>query len=117
VRRERMHDLFLTEEEYRVLAVLKRCRGKKQAIGKRELAKVLGMDERVVRRVIKALIEEHGIPVGSDYARGYFIVSAPEEVEETYETLKHHALSILKRAAVLKRISLKRLLGQLEVEL
>jgi len=112
-----MHDLFLTEEEFSVFAVLRRRKGKERAIGKKELAKILGMDERMVRRVIKALIEEHGVPVGSDYVRGYFIVAAPEEVEETYQTLKNHALSILKRAAVLKRISLKRLLGQLEVEL
>jgi len=112
-----MHDLFLTVEEHKVLEVLKRRKGKKNAIGKRRLSEILEMDERVVRKVIKELIEKHGVPIGSDYSHGYYIVSEPEEVEETYNTLKSHALSILKRAATLKRTSLKRLLGQLEVEL
>ncbi len=109
----------MTEQQERVYSVLCQRSGKKNAIRIRYLAKMVDLPEREVRDIVTALILVFRIPVGSSYnvkKPGYYIISTIEEAEETYNTLKHHAIQILRRAAVVKRITYPELIGQLILE-
>jgi len=109
-------DLFLTTEEGLVLSKILHHKGKQNSVSRMELSLLTGLDDRTIRQAIKDLIEEHGQPIGSNYAGGYYMIADREELKKTYETLRGHALSILKRAAKLRKISLPELLGQLTLE-
>jgi hypothetical protein len=109
----------MTAEQKLVHSVLENCRGKDRAIRVQDLASATNIPEREVREIVTALILVFHIRIGSCYSGkhpGYYIICTPEESEETSRVLRHHALSILKRAAVVERISLEDLLGQLALE-
>lgn len=111
--------LGMTPDEKRVWGVLQNHRGRASAITGEELARQVGLHWRLCREVMKSLIETHHCRIGSAPGRppGYFIIETPEEAEATYETLKGQGLSTLKRAAVIRRVSLRELFGQLQMEI
>ena len=93
--------------------------GATKAICQADLAAETGIPGRRVRQIIKDLIEQFGCPIGSLYARvgGYFWINTSGETEVTCKKMTDHAISQLSRVAVLKKIALPDLLGQLKLEL
>jgi biotin operon repressor len=106
-------DVRLSSTERRILTMISYARGKENAISRTRIAQELKLGDRIVRRTIKHLIEELRYPICSCYDGGYFIPERPEEVNETYARLRSHGISILVRAAAVKRCSLKRLLNKI----
>lgn len=72
-----------------------------------------------VRQAVRSLIMEHGELIGSTNKKpsGYYLITNPAEIEENYQSLKKRALKILARGAMLKKVGLPMLLGQLSLEL
>ncbi len=90
--------------------------GKKNAIRKRDLVEITGLPERQLREIIASLILIFHVPIGSSYSAkhgGYYIIRTYEEAQEVYEILKAHAISILRHAAVVKRVSFHELVNLL----
>jgi len=115
----------LTETEGRVLRAIRCCRGRDNAVSVGRL--VLGVfslftyegayatREREVRRIVKHLVEVHGIPIASCSA-GYYVPVTAEETERACRQYHRAAMSHLKREARLRRVSLPDLLGQMRLE-
>ena len=106
----------MTSEQRSVWNVLKHHSGKASAIRIRDLVRQCALPERKVRDIVTSLILVFHIRIGSTYSGrqpGYFVIESAEEAEATYEVLRGHALSILRRAAVIRRLSFPELLGQL----
>jgi|Deesub1362B_J571_1020462.scaffolds.fasta_scaffold00331_11 transcriptional antiterminator len=95
-----------------------KCRTAKDPITTKEIAQTLRIDERTVRHTVKILIEVFKKAIGSKTANppGYYRISSQDQAEKTYQSLRRRGLSILARAAEIKRISLRELLGQLLIE-
>jgi len=107
----------LDNDEVRVLGIVQTHRGKNAAIKGEEIARILGLDVRYVRDIIKRLVEDHHYRIGALPDCGYFMIQTAREAIEVCENLKHRAMSILKRMSVLKKVHLKELLGQLSLEI
>lgn len=64
-------------------------------------AELAGTTEREAQEVVKRLIEDHGIPIGSSSssrAPGWYLCADADELALNHEALRGRALSILKRA-------------------
>lgn len=93
--------------------------GRAAAISAAELAARTGLSDRAVRKMIKALIEQHNAPIASSphAPAGYYIPESLSEIIEATDSLKGRALSILTRLARLRRVALPEVLGQLQMEI
>ena len=107
----------LANEERLVLSLL--IRGRQNARNVDILAEMTGIHRRHIEKIVKRLIEDRGVCIGSSSGRpsGYYIIENPEEVEEVYKSLRHRGIEILKRAAKLKKISVEEVFGQGRMEL
>lgn len=108
----------MTAEQASVWNLLKDHKGKAGAVKSKTLATASGLPERRVREIVTSLILVFHIRIGSAYSGrhpGWFVIESSEEAEETYQVLRGHALSILKRAAVIRRLSFPELVGQLMI--
>jgi len=105
-------------DEQRVWRALQAHAGRASAITGEALAEGTGLPWRECRQVMKDLIEIHHKRIGSSPSRpaGYYIIETPDEEEATYQTLKGQAISTLKRASVIRRVSLREIFGQLALE-
>lgn len=110
--------LEMTPDEKRVWRILQDHRGRARAITGAELAAQAEIPWRECRDLMKTLIEFHHCRIGSAPGRppGYFIIETAAEAEECYRVLRGQGLSTLKRAAVLRGIELRKLVGQLSLE-
>ena len=108
----------MTPDEKRVLRVLQAHRGRANAITGADLASRVELPWRACREVMKSLIEIHHCRIGSAPGRppGYFMIETAEEAQEVYRVLRGQGLSTLKRAAVIRGIGLRELVGQLSLE-
>jgi len=106
-------------EEAALLTLITAHHGRAHAISATTLTLQSGLSNRVVRRVIKTLIEEYASPIASTPTppAGYYIPETLEEILATTESLKSRALSILTRMARLRRVALPEVLHQLSLEL
>lgn len=68
--------------------------------------------EREIRRIIKHLVTQHGIAIGSCYW-GYFLAETPAEIEEVCKYYDSYGLSSLLVSAKLRKIEMADFLGQL----
>ena len=102
----------LTREEQAVLRLLRQ--GRENARSVRFLAEMVGVSEVRLREIVRHLIEVHGYCIGSRTGRppGYYLITEPEEIEEVYRSLRHRGISILMRAAKLKKISVEEVFKQ-----
>ena len=109
----------MTQDERMVYSVLNFHRGRESAIGKANLSATTGIGERVMRKVIKRLIETHHVRIGStpEAPAGYFIIETAEEADQCSKRLYRQSLSMLKRMSVLRRMSADELCGQLKFDL
>ena len=108
----------MTAEQRAVWNVLREHRGRAAAIRIRTLVTVCSLPERKVREIVTSLILVFHLRIGSVYSGshpGYFVIETGAEAEATYEVLRGHALSILRRAAVIRRLSFPDLVGQLMI--
>lgn len=113
-------DLHMPRDHQRVLAALQHCRGRRQAVSNADLAATLGLNPRLLRRVIKELAEQFGQPIGTAYgseAGGHYWIVDPAERRATVDALLRHGASLFKRAHSLDRAAARATLGQLEMEL
>lgn len=119
----------MTGEEEAVLEVLKKHRGKGNAISVPELTKRANyniantnnafMSETRIRQIVRHLTVRHGKLIGSATKNppGYFIPTNAKEVEMVCKSLRHRALSILYRECRIRGIGFPELLGQLALEI
>jgi len=93
------------DESKRVLSILERHRGQRQAVTSRSMSRALGMSTRKVRAVIAGLVEA-GTLIGASVEGvkgGYYMITSLEELEATRAVLRSRASEIYARDAALRR--------------
>lgn len=111
-------DVRMTKTHDHVLTIIREHRGRGNAISYKAIAALVDKHPRTVREVVSQLIFQFGQPIGTCYETsggGYYLIVSPWELEDTYEKLRGHGISILKRAADLKGISYAEMVGQLKI--
>jgi len=105
----------ISAEETRIAGAIFRRKGKKRAIQVEVLASDHEIDGRRVRRMVKGLIEDHGLPILSSTGRfsGYYIPGDVGEVKACIKSLRRRAASCLGRANTLEKAL--RMSEQLEI--
>lgn len=108
----------LPQEEKNLLAILKLHVGKARAIKVSFLSHFSAIGERGVREMLKHFTEEHGLGIATSIGEPYgvYLIETAEELDEYCANLQARGLSVLRRAAVLKKTHLPALLGQLAME-
>lgn len=108
----------MSPEEQRVWNYLKFRQGRERAITGRELEMYTGIDWRTCRDIIKTLVEAYGKRIGSvpGSPPGYFVIATAGELEDVCSRYRGQALSLLRREAILRRMSVRELLGQMELQ-
>ena len=112
-------DSPMTDEERSVMNILRSHRGRDNAIKAPRLAQAAEITPRQLRSAIGHLIEFHHVRIGSTTKKpyGYFIIETYEDAQEACEQLRHRAMSCLKRMSILKRMTMRELMGQMKFEL
>ncbi len=112
----------LTPLEATIMGVLDGHKGQENSVSKKELVDrvnqhwpLSSLDERVIRKTIKHLVEYHGKWIGSS-PKGYFMVQTDIELMGVCKYYRGYGLSALHVEAKLRKISLASLLGQLGLE-
>lgn len=96
------------------ISVMQNHIGKANAISGEDLARILGISPREMRKMTDAVIED-GIALCSHPANGYWIAINAEELEATCQFHRQRALHELAKEAKLRKMSLPDLLGQLHL--
>ncbi len=111
-------NLDLDRDEQAVMKILRKHRGRESAVKVNRIVQLTGINERQVRDIVKHLIHEHRVPVGSSTKKpyGYYWIETADEAFENYEALRRRGISVLARAAKVKGVTLPELLGQLKLE-
>jgi hypothetical protein len=111
----------LTNLESDILRILEAHQGKDFACPRARLIEKINGDyplfpvgEREIRRVIKHLVTQHGIAIGSG-PRGYFMAETSAEIEEVCKYYDGYGLSSLFVSARLRKIEMRDYLGQLSL--
>ena len=89
--------------------------GQANALPRRELEALTGLDGRTVRLLIEQE-RRAGVPVLSDNARGYFLPVTDQETVACVRSLRHRAGEILRTAAAIERTVPQQLAGQLALD-
>ncbi|MBA7533150.1 hypothetical protein ES705_25385 [subsurface metagenome] len=99
-----------------VLYLIKGRVGRKNAISVTSISESTAIPPRTVRDIVKKLIEHHMIRIGSALGQpsGYYMIATKEEAEQNEKTLRKLGISILVRAAVLKKLTIKEYMKQLQ---
>jgi len=116
--------LKLSDDERRVYNALYFHQGMNAAVKVPELAseafpfKPQADRERVTRDILKQLTEGKKIAIASSCRKpyGFYLVTNPEELLDYTKNLTARAMSMLRRAASLKKVNLATFLGQLALE-
>ena len=92
-------------------------KGAVRAICQADLAAKVGLRRRMVRQIIKDLIEQFGQPIGTLYTKhgGYFWATSKTEMDISCMKISDHCISGLSRVAALKGITLREFVGQLDL--
>lgn len=110
----------MTPDESRIWSLISAsARGRRQAVSVRDLTATTGLSDRMVRKIVKALIEVHSCPIASSPQppAGYFVPEALPEIMESLDGLKGRAMSILVRMSRLRRTTLRDTIDQLRMDL
>jgi|LSQX01.1.fsa_nt_gb predicted DNA-binding transcriptional regulator YafY len=111
---------MMTPTETLVAALVIERRGRNQAVGVAELAGRTGLDDRTVREIVKHLVEEYGLPIGSSPGdpAGYYLIQENSERMQVRNSLLRRAVSILRRAKAYEKAGwVNSLIGQLELQI
>lgn len=113
-------DAFKIEK---VLAIIQQHHGSADPIRGIEVAvkaELTGRDpEREVQAIVKFLLEERSVPIGSKTSPpyGYYVIEDEKELRRNIEQLKRRALSTLRHMHALERASVAGpIVGQAEIE-
>lgn len=106
----------LSHDQGVVLSVLRGRQGRDQAISVHDVAIRAGLSSRRTQEVVKELVEDHGVPIGSTSSStrpGWYLVVSEDERQANFVSLQERALSIMKRARAFQAGSgrLARILG------
>ena len=112
-------EMTMDSESQHVLGLIRRRNGRSEALSVATLSELTGISPRTVRDIVKVLIEKHHIRIGSSLGNppGYYMIATKEEAEQNERTLRRLGLSILTRAAVLKKLEVRDYLKQFQGEL
>jgi len=116
-------DLFdalnMDSDSWTVYGIIINRLGREQAVSVDAISEQTGIAGREVRDIVKRLIEQHHVRIGSALAKpsGYYMIQSDEEAEANERTLRRLGLSILVRASVLKRLTVAEYMKRLQTEL
>jgi len=112
-------ELSMDSESAHVLGIVRHHSGKGNAIQVRAIADLTGIAPRVVRDIVKTLIEHHHIRIGSSlgHPSGYYMIETDEEAAQNEKTLRKLGISILVHAAVLKKLTIAEYLRGIQGEM
>lgn len=107
----------MTPEEIRAKEILEHHRGRANALQVRHFAQLLGVDERRAQQIVKHLVEDHAVLIGSATSKpfGYYIPETPKEVRAVTAQLRHRLGSLAHRIASIERISVEEVYGQMRL--
>ena len=105
-------------DERQVWNVLRAHLGRSAAITGGDLAMATGLPWRECRRIMKTLVEVYRKRIGGvpGSPPGYFLIESREELDDVCSRYRGQALSLLRREAILRRMSMEELFGQLTLE-
>lgn len=94
----------MTKEETAIYNIIRGRKGRLSAVTSKKLSLMTGFERRHVRRIIKILIEQHGLPIAASVGSpaGYYFPSSPSEITNYSTFLLHHILSTSLRLKVFK---------------
>ena len=97
--------MTLTREQWRIRAVLNQHIGSANSITNAELARLVSIDRRKVRLLIKDMIETHGIIICSSVRQpcGYFMPESHEEVATYKRQLISRMVELNRRVTAIDR--------------
>lgn len=83
-----------------VLAIVREHRGRAAAIDMHAIASRTGITTREIQTIVKTLVEEHHLPIGTATSRpfGYFWIATNEERKKVRAHFVRRALSTLNHA-------------------
>lgn len=121
------HEIDTPESRARLLAEMSSHIGKHHAIGMAALYEAVYdrpwdnriNDTRGLRKLV-TLLREEGVPicsVASQDGGGYYLAAAGSELADYLRRNERRALQVLKRNAMIKRVSLPNYLGQIRLEM
>ncbi len=111
-----MNQVEMTDLERDLVELIGGRRGEGNAIPRERLMDLFdGVSERQVRRTIKHLVMEHGIPLAS-CPGGYYTPATPEEVDRCCRYYHGYAMACLTVESRLRGCSLPDLVGQIGLE-
>ena len=117
--RSRNLSLRLTETEQTIAQMIRR-RNSDNPIPVNLIAFNVGMGERAVRNIVRDLVMEHGLPIGSLSAAnkpGFYWIDNPEELKRASERHIHFGIQNIVRGHRLMKRNKSELVGQLEAAL
>lgn len=111
--------LSMDSDSQQVLYLIRGRVGRESAISVGLISETAGIPPRTVREIVKNLIEHHRIRIGSALGQpsGYYMIATKEEAERNEYTLRKLGISILVRAATLKKLTIRDYIKQLQGEL
>jgi len=112
-------ELSMNSDSQSVLSLIRTRIGRQQALSVEYISQATDIPPRTVRDIVKHLIEHHHVRIGSALGKppGYYIIATQEEAEENERWLRKLGISILVHAAVLKKLSIKEYMKELQEEL
>ena len=119
---EKLVNLRGSEERRRVVAVLaaiKPCRGREAAISMHEIAARTGLHTRDIQAIVKFLVEERHVPIGTATTKpfGYFWITTMDERRSVRDHFIRRALSNLEHARAYDKDSIVGpLVGQIKFD-
>ncbi len=116
-------DLFdaleMDSDEISVYGIIRRHAGRDHAVSVEEISRLSGVAPRQVRDIVKGLIERHRVRIGSALKKpaGYYMIETREEAEQNELTLRRLGLSVLSRAAAIRKLTVREYMRRLQTEL
>ena len=116
-------DLFdaldMDSDELSVYGIIRVRAGRERAVSVEEISRLSGVAPRQVRDIVKGLIERHRVRIGSALKKpaGYYMIETREEAEQNELTLRRLGLSVLSRAAAIRKLTVREYVRQLQTEL
>ena len=111
--------LKLSEMEQRVAAIIRR-RGREDPVAAADIVAMTGIADRSVRNIVRDLVIEHGLPIGSQCAsdkNGFYWISDAMELKAAADRHVRFGIMNIVRGRRLFRYHRDELIGQLEAAL
>jgi hypothetical protein len=93
----------LLGKQHELLGMLRDHKGARRARPLSDFVHKLHMSERDVKKTVKSLVEDFGLPIGASRQQpsGYFLCVTPEDMEDAIRPLVHEIESLARRVRVL----------------